>query len=133
MSRARRWRSRAKSLADPTGERYATVAVGLYDEQGSRLTYALAGHPPPIMRGFQVHEPLTICSSPPLGCGVRTGCRQSTVLLPAGAEVCFFSDGLIEARSSFPRRRPVSRAQVEELEADQSVLATGQHRVAAGG
>ncbi len=85
-------------LADPEGERYATVAVGVYDRRGSRLTYALAGHPPPILRGFEACEPLTICSSPPLGCGIPTGRRQSTVSLPTGAAVCFFSDGLIEAR-----------------------------------
>jgi hypothetical protein len=85
-------------LADPAGERYATVAVGVYDTQGNQLTYALAGHPPPILRGFQAHEPSTVCSSPPLGWGVPTGRRQSTVSLPAGAEVCFFSDGLLEAR-----------------------------------
>jgi stage II sporulation SpoE-like protein len=85
-------------LADPAGEHYATVAVGVYDERGSQLTYALAGHPPPILRGFQAHAPSTICSSPPIGWGVPTGRRQSTVSLPAGTEVCFFSDGLIEAR-----------------------------------
>ena len=40
-------------LADPLGERYATVAVGVYDTAASTLTYALAGHPPPILSGFQ--------------------------------------------------------------------------------
>jgi hypothetical protein len=84
-------------LADPTGERYATVAVGVYDPLAGRLTYALAGHPPPLLRGV-AHEPLTICSSPPLGWGVPTGRRQTTVSLPKRAKVCFFSDGLIEAR-----------------------------------
>jgi hypothetical protein len=83
---------------DPTGERYATVAVGVYDTQGNQLTYALAGHPPPILHGFQAHEPATVCASPPIGWGIPTGRRQSTISLPAGAEVCFFSDGLIEAR-----------------------------------
>ncbi|MFI4984880.1 MAG: PP2C family protein-serine/threonine phosphatase [Solirubrobacterales bacterium] len=86
-------------LVDPTRERYATVAVGLFDAQTSELTYALAGHPPPILLGFPTREPLTICSSPPIGWGLPTGRRQSTVTLPAGAEACFFSDGLIEARS----------------------------------
>ncbi|MDQ6811149.1 MAG: serine/threonine-protein phosphatase [Actinomycetota bacterium] len=86
-------------LLDPTGERYATVAVGVYDTRSSTLTYALAGHPPPILLGFDTPEPLTICSSPPVGWGLPTGRRQTTVSLPAGAEACFFSDGLIEARS----------------------------------
>jgi Stage II sporulation protein E (SpoIIE) len=87
-----------QALADPVGRRFATVAVGVYEERDATLTYALAGHPPPILRGCQACEPVTICSSPPLGWGVPTGRRQSTVSLPAGAEACFFSDGLIEAR-----------------------------------
>ncbi len=86
-------------LADPTSERFATVAVGVYDTESSTLTYALAGHPPPILSGTAAREPLTLCSSPPIGWGAPTGHRQSTVSLPAGAAACFFSDGLIEARS----------------------------------
>lgn len=88
-----------RALADPTGERFATVVVGVYDKRSGKLTYASAGHPPPILRGLQAREPLTICSSPPIGWGIPTGRRQTTVSLPAGAEVCFFSDGLIEART----------------------------------
>jgi hypothetical protein len=86
-------------LADPLGERYATVAVGVYDTAAGKLTYALAGHPPPIMTGFRAPEPLTLCSSPPVGWGTPTGRRQTTISLPTGAAACFFSDGLIEARS----------------------------------
>ncbi len=85
-------------LADPMSERFATVAVGLYDSAGSTLTYALAGHPPPILCGVKAREPVTVCSSPPIGWDKPTGQRQTTVSLPAGAAACFFSDGLIEAR-----------------------------------
>jgi hypothetical protein len=85
-------------LADPTGERYATVAVALYDTGKGTLTYALAGHPPPMLLGLSGHEPVTACSSPPVGWGLPTGRRQTTVSLPLGTEACFFSDGLIEAR-----------------------------------
>jgi Stage II sporulation protein E (SpoIIE) len=86
-------------LADPASDQFATVAVGIYDEQSGKLTYASAGHPPPILSGFAAQEPITICSSSPIGWGVPTGLRQTTISLPAGAEVCFFSDGLIEART----------------------------------
>jgi hypothetical protein len=88
-----------RALADPTGEHYATVVLGIYDEASGRLTYASAGHPPPIVFGpRRSHQHLTICSSPPIGWGIPTGRRQSTLWLGAGAEVCFLSDGLIEAR-----------------------------------
>ena len=85
-------------LYDPSGERYATVAVAVYDEPSGTLTYALAGHPPPMLLGYPAHEPVTVCSSPPVGWGIPTGRRQTTISLPAGAIACFFSDGLIEAR-----------------------------------
>jgi hypothetical protein len=88
-----------RSLEQPIGENCATVAVGIYDRRGSRLTYTLAGHPAPILRGVAAPEPLTTCSSPPIGWSLPTGRRQSVVVLPPGSEVCFFSDGLIEART----------------------------------
>jgi stage II sporulation SpoE-like protein len=104
------------TLADPGGERFATVAVGVYDTRSATLTYALAGHPPPILRGCQAPEHLTICSSPPLGWGVPTGRRQTTISLPAGAEACFFSDGLIEARCAGPGQgRLLGRERLSEI------------------
>jgi hypothetical protein len=85
-------------LANTATESFATVAVGIYHTREGRLTYALAGHPPPILHGFQAHEHIAACTSPPIGWTVPTGRRQTTISLPAGAVVCFFSDGLIEAR-----------------------------------
>jgi Stage II sporulation protein E (SpoIIE) len=85
-------------LADRKAEHFATVAVGVYDVHDGRLTYACAGHPQPIMHGLQTRGPLMACAAPPIGWTVPTGCRQTTVSLPRGAVVCFFSDGLVEAR-----------------------------------
>ena len=85
-------------LADPSAEQFATVAVAVYDTREGVLTYASAGHPPPIVHGVQAREPLTVCASPPVGWTVPTGRRQTSVSLDPGAVVCFFSDGLIEAR-----------------------------------
>ncbi len=85
-------------LADPTCQYFATVAAAVYDTRAGRLTYACAGHHPPILHGPHAHEPLTLCASTPIGWRIPTGRRQTTVSLPTGALACFFSDGLIEAR-----------------------------------
>ena len=43
--------------------------------------------------------PITVCSAPPIGAGMRTGSRQTTVAVPGEAHVCFFTDGVTEART----------------------------------
>jgi serine phosphatase RsbU (regulator of sigma subunit) len=86
-------------LVDPGEKQFATVVIGVHDSVAGRLTYASAGHPPPIAIGFDTPEPLTICCSAPISCGLPTGRRQTTISIPAGGEVCFFSDGLLEART----------------------------------
>jgi len=85
-------------LADPSAENLATVVVGVYDTRNGCLTYASAGHPAPILHGLRTREPLKVCASPPIGWTLPTGLRQTTVSLPAGAVVCFFSDGLLDER-----------------------------------
>jgi serine phosphatase RsbU (regulator of sigma subunit) len=87
-----------RAFADPSCAQLATVAVAVYDHGRGTLTYALAGHPPPILLGGSAPDSPTVLSSPPLGWDVPTGRRQRTVTLPRGARVCLFSDGLIEAR-----------------------------------
>jgi hypothetical protein len=85
-------------LAEPGDKQFATVVVAVHDSANGTLTYASAGHPPPISSGFDTPEPLTICCSAPLCCDLPTGRRQTTIPLPAKGRVCFFSDGLLEAR-----------------------------------
>jgi hypothetical protein len=87
-------------LADPGRKPFATVVIGVHDSASGRLTYASAGHPAPIAIGFDTPEPLTVCCSAPICCNLPTGLRQTTISVPAGGEVCFFSDGLIEARTA---------------------------------
>jgi len=83
------------------GGSFATVVAATYNPRERRLVYASAGHPPPIVRGAQpgaqALEPITVSSSLPIGVGL-TGTRQSVVSVPGAAEICFFTDGVTEAR-----------------------------------
>jgi hypothetical protein len=51
-----------------------------------------------VITGPGSHRPLTFASSPPIGVGSLTGLRQTTVPVAPGSTVCFFTDGLMEAR-----------------------------------
>jgi hypothetical protein len=85
-------------LNEPERMRFATVVVAVHDSASGKLTYATAGHPPPIAIGFDTPEPLTVCCSAPICCDLPTGRRQTTISLPTAGQLCFFSDGLPEAR-----------------------------------
>ena len=90
----------------------ATAVLAVHDPETETLTWASAGHPQPILLEDAPDEPLTAVSAPPLGAGIPTGLRQTTVPLPPGSRVCLFTDGLTDART---REGRVGRARIAEL------------------
>lgn len=82
------------------GESFATVVLATYQPRERTLVYACAGHPPPLVLGAEASavDLVTACSSPPLGVGKRTGTRQTTLSLPGSCRLCFYTDGVTEAR-----------------------------------
>jgi len=87
-----------RSLDGRLSDDFATVIAAIHDPVKGTLTYASAGHPPPIVVGPSRHRPVTVSSSPPIGVGFPTGQRQTVLPMPEGATVMIYSDGLLEAR-----------------------------------
>ncbi|HEX4483554.1 MAG TPA: SpoIIE family protein phosphatase [Solirubrobacteraceae bacterium] len=84
---------------------FATVIAAIYHPRERTLTYASAGHPPPVVLGepavdgtFTRAATVTSLSAPPIGVESRTGTRQTVVAVPGSARVCFHTDGVTEAR-----------------------------------
>jgi hypothetical protein len=91
-------RTAAGVLERQLGESFVTVAAAIYNPRERTLRYACAGHPPPVVLGSRPIIPITVASSPPIGAGMQTGTRQTTLSLPGQALACFYTDGVTEAR-----------------------------------
>ncbi len=81
-------------------ETLATLWYGEYRPSTGELTYVSAGHPPPVLT---VHgDPtrlLALASAPPLGVGLaHEHAANDTEVLPVGAVLVAYSDGLVERR-----------------------------------
>lgn len=84
------------------GEALATLWYGLYVPATGSLTYASAGHPPPARHTH--HEGaalLAVADAPPLGTGLpHPPAREHATVLPPGAVLVAYSDGLVERRGT---------------------------------
>ncbi|WP_088281463.1 GAF domain-containing SpoIIE family protein phosphatase [Kineosporia sp. A_224] len=75
-----------------------TVAVALLDPRTGEVTYACAGHLPPLLVSGTSVEWLDAATSPPLGAN-RGGDRpQTTTRVAPGQALLLYSDGLVERR-----------------------------------
>jgi hypothetical protein len=93
-------RAAAPSLERQLGGSFATVVLASWDPRARRLTYACAGHPHPIVTGLDPSASIIAASAPPIGAGNATGSRQTVMTIPGAGTACFYTDGVIEARSS---------------------------------
>jgi phosphoserine phosphatase RsbU/P len=77
----------------------ATAVVACIDADSDRIHVALAGHPAPVMAsGDGPGRYLDLATGPPLGIPSSRPRPTTTVELPPGAVICFYTDGLIERR-----------------------------------
>jgi hypothetical protein len=85
-------------LEHQLGSYFATAVAATYDPRDRVLVYACAGHPPPVVLGSRLIAPTIASSAPPIGVGMRTGTRQTVVSVPGRSQICFYTDGVIEAK-----------------------------------
>ena len=78
----------------------ATVLCAIMEPCGEQLRLSTAGHPPPVVSASP-GLPAAVLELPvdlPLGVSAARPRHTSTMALPPGAGVCFYTDGLIERR-----------------------------------
>ena len=82
----------------------ATVLYGLYTPATGEFTVSSAGHLPPVLAvpGGQAGL-LPVQPDPPIGTADDPQRRSATVLIPPGALLCCFTDGLVERRDQVHR------------------------------
>jgi serine phosphatase RsbU (regulator of sigma subunit) len=79
-------------------EHTASVMAGYFDPESRDLTWAQAGHPPPLLVRGSCARPLGQPAGILLGAG-RSGYEAMTVRLEAADIVLLYSDGLVERRN----------------------------------
>jgi len=82
-------------LTGELGDGFATVVICRYEHATGELTWAKAGHEPPIVAGQPDGDE---AGASPLGFGLGGGWPQFSRPLAPGERICLFTDGLIEAR-----------------------------------
>jgi serine phosphatase RsbU (regulator of sigma subunit) len=82
-------------LTGELGDGYVTVVICRYDHTTGELTWAKAGHEPPIVAGEPERDE---AGAAPLGFGFGGTWPQFSRVLAPGERMCLFTDGLIEAR-----------------------------------
>src|SRR5690348_9194339 len=78
----------------------ATVLYGLYTPGTGEFAFSSAGHLPPVLAvpGKRPPEPLPLQPDPPIGTADDPERRTATAVIPPGALLCCFTDGLVERR-----------------------------------
>ncbi|MGH3292112.1 MAG: PP2C family protein-serine/threonine phosphatase, partial [Trebonia sp.] len=77
----------------------ATVLYGLYTPETGEFAVSSAGHLPPVLAApGGGATPLPIQPDPPIGTADDPRRRSASVLIPPGALLCCFTDGLVERR-----------------------------------
>jgi PAS domain S-box-containing protein len=86
-------------------EAMATVLYLVLDRETGEIRFASAGHPPPLVLAPESVHFLEGGRSVPIGAAEPGVFREATAMLPAGASLLLYTDGLVERRDVPLERR----------------------------
>jgi anti-sigma regulatory factor (Ser/Thr protein kinase)/putative methionine-R-sulfoxide reductase with GAF domain len=79
----------------------ATVQLAVFEPSLRRLQLSSAGHLPPVLAvAGQPAALLEVPTDPPVGVTAEQRRRVTTINVPPGASLCFYTDGLVERRGT---------------------------------
>jgi len=79
----------------------ATVQLAMFEPSLRRLQLSSAGHLPPVLAvAGQPAALLEVPTDPPVGVTGEQRRRATTINVPPGASLCFYTDGLVERRDT---------------------------------
>jgi len=79
---------------------FVTAWLGIYDPANRKLSYASAGHPPPLLRNTaDTVNLLTSSSGIPLGVDDLVAADDRSIILEPGTTLVLYTDGITEARA----------------------------------
>lgn len=86
-------------FARPMHGSFVTAFFAIYDAATRKLTYARAGHNPPVVKSAGRGGPLRILDDVggfPLGVDERVGSDEATITLEPGQTLVLYTDGIVE-------------------------------------
>ena len=108
-----------RTLQDEEPDSLVTAFVGVFDPATSLITYASAGHPPPLLRLPDGAQTVLRSQGAPLGLPFPLERTVHSVEMPVGSILVLYTDGLTEAK-----RDPIAgEEQLRAALADPNVLA----------
>jgi serine phosphatase RsbU (regulator of sigma subunit) len=117
-----------RALRGEHSDAIVTAFVGVVDTVARRITYASAGHPPPLLRapGGATGELASV--GLPLGLRTARGTASASVAYPPGSLLVLYTDGLIEStRDILEGERRLRDAVALEAVANSSDIARSLH------
>ncbi|GHC94713.1 serine/threonine phosphatase [Nocardiopsis terrae] len=86
-------------------EMYATLCMASLDTGSDRARVRVLGHPPPMVVTDGVAEEIQAVPQPPLGVFPVDQEEAAEIVLPKGASMLFYTDGLVDAYDGGPPAR----------------------------